>query len=80
MLRSGKVTELVGRLNLEGNVKDTKKKIHWVLASAFQGLWWVLDESIGFLLPFVYDHMSHSLNSLKGGYIGDYTGNYYRAY
>ncbi|CAE7250426.1 unnamed protein product, partial [Symbiodinium necroappetens] len=27
--KSGKVTELVGRLNLEGNVKDTKKKIHW---------------------------------------------------
>ena len=24
--------------------------------------------------------MSHSLNSLKGGYIGDYIGNYYRAY
>ena len=22
--------------------------------------------------------MSHSLNSLKGGYIGDYIGNYYR--
>ena len=25
-------------------------------------------------------HMSYSLNSLKGGYIGDYIGNYYRAY
>ena len=25
-------------------------------------------------------HMSHSLNSLKGGYIGDYTGEYYRGY
>ena len=23
-------------------------------------------------------HMSHSLNSLKGGYIGDYIGSYYR--
>ena len=23
---------------------------------------------------------SYSLNSLKGGYIGDYIGNYYRAY
>mmetsp|Transcript_106955 Transcript_106955/g.255249 ORF Transcript_106955/g.255249 Transcript_106955/m.255249 type:complete len:863 (+) Transcript_106955:64-2652(+) len=27
---TGKVTELKGRLNIEGNVKDTKKKIHWV--------------------------------------------------
>ncbi|CAK9097050.1 unnamed protein product [Durusdinium trenchii] len=27
---NGKVTELKGRLNIEGNVKDTKKKIHWV--------------------------------------------------
>ena len=25
-------------------------------------------------------NMSHSLNSLKGGYIGDYIGNYYRGY
>ena len=25
-------------------------------------------------------HMSYSLNSLKGGYIGDYTGDYYRGY
>ena len=25
-------------------------------------------------------HMYYSLNSLKGGYIGDYIGNYYRAY
>ena len=25
-------------------------------------------------------HMSHSLNSLKGGYIKDYTEDYYRAY
>ena len=25
-------------------------------------------------------HMSCSLNSLKGGYIGDYIGNYYRGY
>ena len=25
-------------------------------------------------------HMSSSLNSLKGGYIGDYIGGYYRAY
>ena len=24
--------------------------------------------------------MSHGLNSLKGGYIGDYAGDYYRAY
>eukprot|EP00434_Breviolum_minutum_P027522 symbB.v1.2.024337.t1/scaffold2296.1/size83103/2 len=29
-LRNGKVTKLTGRLNVEGNVKDTKKKIHWV--------------------------------------------------
>eukprot|EP00931_Biecheleriopsis_adriatica_P116020 TRINITY_DN91734_c0_g1_i1.p1 TRINITY_DN91734_c0_g1~~TRINITY_DN91734_c0_g1_i1.p1 ORF type:complete len:858 (-),score=261.46 TRINITY_DN91734_c0_g1_i1:137-2710(-) len=28
--KSGKVVELTGRLNIEGNVKDTKKKIHWV--------------------------------------------------
>jgi len=28
--KTGKVTNLVGRLNLAGNVKDTKKKIHWV--------------------------------------------------
>jgi len=28
--KTGKVTGLVGRLNLQGNVKDTKKKIHWV--------------------------------------------------
>ena len=27
-----------------------------------------------------HSHMSHSLNSLKGGYIGDYMGNYYGAY
>ena len=26
------------------------------------------------------EHVSHSLNSLKGGYIGDYIGDYYRAY
>ena len=25
-------------------------------------------------------HMSYSLNSLKGCYIGDYIGNYYRGY
>ena len=25
-------------------------------------------------------HVSHSLNSLKGGYIGDYIRDYYRAY
>ena len=25
-------------------------------------------------------HMKHSLNSLKGGYIGDYIWDYYRAY
>ena len=25
-------------------------------------------------------HMSYSLNSLKGGYIGDYIVDYYRAY
>ena len=25
-------------------------------------------------------YMSYSLNSLKGGYIGDNLGNYYRAY
>jgi glutamyl-tRNA synthetase len=28
--KTGMVTSLVGRLNLEGNVKDTKKKVHWV--------------------------------------------------
>lgn len=27
---NGRVTKLTGRLNVEGNVKDTKKKIHWV--------------------------------------------------
>ena len=26
------------------------------------------------------DHLSYSLNSLKGGYIGDYIGEYYRGY
>ena len=25
-------------------------------------------------------HVSYSLNSLKGGYIGDHIGDYYRAY
>ena len=25
-------------------------------------------------------HRSHSLNSLKGGYMGDYIGDYYRGY
>ena len=25
-------------------------------------------------------HVSYLLNSLKGGYIGDYTGNYHRGY
>ena len=25
-------------------------------------------------------HMSYSLDSLKGGYIGDYIGHYYRGY
>ena len=25
-------------------------------------------------------HMSYSLNSLKGGYIGDFIGDYYRGY
>jgi len=29
---SGKVTEIEGHLNLEGSVKDTKRKIHWVPA------------------------------------------------
>lgn len=33
MPRNGRVTKLTGRLNVEGNVKDTKKKIHWVLSS-----------------------------------------------
>merc|ERR1719230_1850588 len=28
--KSGKVISMKGHLNLEGNVKDTKKKIHWV--------------------------------------------------
>lgn len=28
--KTGKVKELVGHLNLEGSVKDTKKKIHWI--------------------------------------------------
>ena len=27
-----------------------------------------------------YCNMSYSLNSLKGGYIGDYLGDYYRGY
>jgi len=27
---AGKVTSMTGRLNVQGNVKDTKKKIHWV--------------------------------------------------
>ena len=27
-----------------------------------------------------FDHVSHSVNSLKGGYIGDYIGDYYRGY
>ena len=26
------------------------------------------------------EHLSYSLNSLKGGYIGDYIGDYYRGY
>ena len=26
------------------------------------------------------EHVSHSLNSLKGGYIEDYIGDYYRGY
>lgn len=28
--KDGKILEMTGRLNTEGNVKDTKKKIHWV--------------------------------------------------
>jgi len=28
--KTGQVIDMVGRLNIEGNVKDTKKKIHWV--------------------------------------------------
>eukprot|EP00933_Yihiella_yeosuensis_P023603 TRINITY_DN1837_c0_g1_i4.p1 TRINITY_DN1837_c0_g1~~TRINITY_DN1837_c0_g1_i4.p1 ORF type:complete len:854 (-),score=251.85 TRINITY_DN1837_c0_g1_i4:116-2677(-) len=28
--KTGQVTEMTGRLNIGGNVKDTKKKIHWV--------------------------------------------------
>ena len=27
-----------------------------------------------------YPHKSYSLNSLKGGYIGDHIGDYYRGY
>ena len=27
-----------------------------------------------------FNHMSFSLNFLKGGYIGDYIGDYYRGY
>ena len=27
-----------------------------------------------------WEHMSYSLNSLKGGNIGDYIGDYYRGY
>ncbi|CAE7344180.1 unnamed protein product, partial [Symbiodinium sp. CCMP2456] len=46
--KSGKVTELVGRLNLEGNVKDTKKKIHWVPK---------LDEQVTPLILREFDHL-----------------------
>ena len=31
-------------------------------------------------LPHFLFHLSHNLNSLKGGYIGDNIGEYYRAY
>ena len=34
---------------------------------------------IGVIYSFLTD-MSHSLNSLKGGYIGDYIGDDYRGY
>ena len=30
------------------------------------------------LRSFLVTHMSYSLNSLKGGYMGDYIGYYYR--
>lgn len=46
--KSGKVTELVGRLNLEGNVKDTKKKIHWVPK---------LEEQVTHLILREFDHL-----------------------
>ena len=29
---------------------------------------------------FFYEYMSYSLNSFKGGYIGDSIGDYYRGY
>ena len=33
-------------------------------------------------IPFrqIHNHVSHSLNSLKGDYLGYYIGDYYRAY
>ena len=31
-----------------------------------------------FIVAANHSHMSHSLNSLKGGYIGGYIGDYYR--
>ena len=34
----------------------------------------------GQFLPGRYPHIRHSLNSLKGGYIGDYIGDYHRGY
>ena len=33
-----------------------------------------------FIFIFIYIYMSYSLNSLKGGYIGDYIGDHYRGY
>ena len=38
------------------------------------------DEGWGLEKLTVRNHVSYSLNSLKGGYIGDYIGDYHRGY
>ena len=57
------MTKLTGRLNIEGNVKDTKKKIHWVGSSAF-----VL-ENISLYHVYIYISYIYIYILLGGGFI-----------
>ena len=45
-----------------------------------QGLGFRVEKESRAIVPYSIPHMSYSLNSLRGGYIRDYIGGYYRGY